>query len=450
MSKSADHATRTPRLIAQGVLWLVLYILLIMLPVALLLLPPRPQGSGFWYDFSLALGFAATTMMGVQFALTARFHHATAPYGIDIVYSFHRHLAVVGTILVLAHPIILIVINPALLHLLQPRHVPSHMLAGIGSIVCLLALVASSLWRKQLRLHYDGWRIAHAVLAVAAVGLALLHIEGVSYYIGEPRKHALWLVLVGSWLLLVLRTRLVKPWLLSRWPYRVVAVERDAPEVWTLTLEPDGHRGIEFEAGQFAWLTLAGSPFAMHEHPFSIASSPVAAPRLQFTIKELGDFTRTIGNTPVGAIAYVDGPYGAFSMDRYPEAPGYVLIAGGIGIVPMVSMLRALADRGDQRPLWLIGANSRLERVALRDVVSTLALRLNLRVIPVLEEPPANWQGEVGYLTADVLNRCLPAQRDRLEYFVCGPTPMIHLVEHGLYSLGVPMARFHTELFDLV
>jgi predicted ferric reductase len=107
----------------------------------------------------------------------------------------------------------------------------------------------------------------------------------------------------------------------------------------------------------------------MKEHPFSMSSPPCADSKLEFTIKELGDFTRTIGQIEPGETAYVDGPYGAFSIDRY-RAPGFVFIGGGIGLPPLMSMMRALAERGDRRPHLLLTANSRWERITFRVAVS--------------------------------------------------------------------------------
>jgi NAD(P)H-flavin reductase len=86
----------------------------------------------------------------------------------------------------------------------------------------------------------------------------------------------------------------------------------------------------------------------------------------------------------------------------------------------------------------------------LRETISELASHLDLRVVHVLSEPPPGWEGESGYVRTDLLDRHLPANRHELEYFVCGPEPMIAAVERSLYELGVPLSRAHSELFDLV
>lgn len=448
---TAAGVVPTPaRLVAEGVFWLGVYLALVLAPLFVLLIGPSPPGLGFWWDLSVALGFAGLAMMGVQFLLTARFRRATAPYGIDIIYYFHRYLGIVILLIVLAHPVLLIAENPILMGFLNPFVAPWHIGAGVISVVALVALIATSVWRKKFGLAYERWRVAHTLLAVAAVGLALVHIEGVQYYVAGPWKRALWRAFALSWIAVVCYVRLIRPWQLLRHPYRVMDVVRERGDAWTLALEPSGHAGFLFQPGQFAWLTLGGSPFLMKEHPFSFSSSPTpGGGRLEFTIKELGDFTRTIGNVRRDQIGFVDGPYGAFTIDRHP-APGYVFVAGGIGIAPIMSMLRALADRGDRRPLLLFYAYRRWERMTFREAIDTLGSRLNLTVVFVLEEPPDEWKGERGRITRDVLERYLPPDRTSREYFVCGPEAMTQAIERSLHTLGVPMSRVHSELFDLV
>jgi predicted ferric reductase len=185
--------------------------------------------------------------------------------------------------------------------------------------------------------------------------------------------------------------------------------------------------------------------------PFSISSSPVHAQgRLGFTIKELGDFTRTLGTVKVGEHAYVDGPYGAFSIDRVSSPQGFVFVAGGIGIAPMLSMLSALADRSDKRTHRLFFACRNQTRLTGREEIEVLKGRLSLEVIYVLEEALDGWTGAQGRITRELLDKHLPAARGELCYFICGPKLMIHAAEKDLGALGVPARRVHSELFDLV
>ena len=434
----------------SAAMWISLYLAAVLTPLIILLLAPGPPGGGVWWDLAMGLGFAALVMLCVQFLLTARFRRATAPFGIDLIYYFHRYLAYVAVVLVLAHPLLLIALNPALISYLTPRGTPWEMNAGVGSVVLLLILVLVSVWRKRLGIPYEAWRVTHLVLAMGIVGLAMAHIAGVAYYTATPVLRGLWIAVGGSVLGVVLWVRVWRPWQLLRRPFRVTGIQPEPGRSWALSVEPEGHPGFQFLPGQFAWITIGHSPFAMQDHPFSIASSPSADGRLEFTIKELGDFTRTVGGIQPGTRVHVDGPYGSFSPDRFPHAAGYVFIAGGIGIAPMVGMLRALAERGDRRCHVLFAAHSHWDRVPLGGAVARLERQMELKVVHVVEEPPRGWTGEAGWITEEMLARHLPAARGDLHYFVCGPTPMIRAVEGFLQRLDVSPNRVHSEIFELV
>ncbi len=435
--------------VIRGVLWAGFYILLVMLPLGVLLLGKVPPGTVFGWDFAVALGFSALAIMFTMFLLTARFKWTTNAFGIDIIYYFHRWIALVAFILLLAHPLILVGVEPLLLEDLKPD-APWHMVAGNVALVAVILLVITSVWRKSLHLHYDVWRFLHAVFAVLAVGLAVVHIAGVNYYVEAPWKRVLWLVLAVSVVLLLLYVRIVRPLLIMRRPYHVVDVSAERGDSWTLTVAPDGHTGLTFMPGQFVWLNLWHQPLAMREHPFSIASSALEPQRMKFTIKCLGDFTSQIKEVTPGQRLYLDGPFGAVSIDRYPAAPGYVFVAGGIGIAPILSMLRTLADRGDRRPLRLFYAYRSLEQLTASEDLQALQARLHLNSIIVLNDPPPEWTGESGFITRELLQRHLPGNHVELEYFLCGPTPMTASLEHSLDAIGVPLRRIHTELFDMV
>ncbi len=430
--------------------WICAYLALVLFPFALLLIGERPHAGGFWWDFALALGYSGFSMMAVLFWLTARFKHASAPFGIDILYYFHRYLAVAAFVVLLLHVGVFWLRNRPALGVLDPREAPWHMTAGRVALLGFATLLTTSLLRKRLHLAYERWRRAHVVLAVLAMGAAVGHIEGAGTYLADPTRRWLWTLLAGSWLVLTLHVRLLRPSRLRRRPYRVTELIKQPGRSWTLKLSAESGRRLDYRAGQFAWLALRASPFALAEHPFSFSSCPADGDMLEFTIKELGDFTSTIGSVQPGEIAYVDGPYGGFELDRYADAPGFIFAAGGAGIAPVISVLRDLAARGERRPLWLFYGNRRWDRVVFREELEALCRRLDLRVVHVLGEPPPDWSGEAGYVDGAVLARHLPADCRLQHAFVCGPVPMIRMVEEGLQRLHMPSSHVHSELFDLV
>ncbi len=214
-------------------------------------------------------------------------------------------------------------------------------------------------------------------------------------------------------------------------------------------MAPDGHPGFRFRPGQFGWLTVWASPFKITGHPFSFSSSAEAADgRVEMTIRNLGDFTSAIPRVTVGQRVYLDGPYGAFTIGN--PADMHVLIAGGIGITPMMSMIRTLADRGDPRPVTLLYGSKDWESIMFREELEALQARLNLTVVHVLSDPPAGWTGEQGRITAEVFRRHLAPPHADHEYFICGPGPMMDAIEQALGELHVPMAKYHSERYSFV
>jgi predicted ferric reductase len=146
---------------------------------------------------------------------------------------------------------------------------------------------------------------------------------------------------------------------------------------------------------------------------------------------------------------YVDGPYGVFTPDLYPSAPGFLFIAGGVGIAPIMSMLRTFADRNDTRRLELIYGNGSWDRVLFREEIDSLKDRLHISLTHVLSKPPAGWDGATGILSQKVLTELLRNVPKDFVVFVCGPKEMIKSAQRTLLQIGVPLRRIHFEHFDM-
>jgi predicted ferric reductase len=438
-------------LLLRGILWVQLYLLISVAPLLFALLGETPPGRGLLTELSVALGFVGLSMLGLQFVITARFGNVAAPYGMDVVIRFHRGISLVAFGFILAHPILLFVTDPATLELLRFWDAPWRARFGLLSVVGLIAIVGTSLRREELGLSYEVWKVTHGVLAVAIVVTALLHVQLVGHYVDSVWKQLLWGAMSAALVGVLGYVRIVAPILRFRRPWEVVSVEPAGGDAWHVTVRPVGHPGLDAVPGQYAWLVVGSGPFSVEQHPFSL-SHDAEHPEgwVRFTIKELGDWSSTVGDLEPGTRAYVDGAYGAFSPDR-AEAPGYVFVAGGVGITPILGILHTLAARGDKRPMTVVHADKSVDDLTASDELAELQDQLDLEVVTVLEDPPAGWEGDTGLPDADLLDRVAPdRQRERFQYFVCGPPPMLDAVEDSLEKRGVPVENIQVERFALV
>ncbi len=437
------------RYAVYGAAWVAVYLLFILAPLFVLLVGSLPPARDFWTEFAVALGYSGLAMMGLQFGLTARFRYVTEPWGEDVIYHFHRQISLVAVGLVVVHALILFVTRPEMLAPLNFIQAPWSARFAVVSIIAVIALVVTALWRVRLNIGYETWHLTHIALAILAIMAGILHMMASGFYLVDPWKQALWIGLTIFWIGLLLYVRIVKPLFMLRRPYRVSEVRKERGDTSTLVMHPDGHPGFRFSPGQFGWLTLWGSPFKITGHPFSFSSSAeVTDGRVEMSIRNLGDFTSAIHEVPEGQRVYLDGPYGAFTIGN--PADMHVLIAGGVGITPMMSMILTLADQGDTRPVTLLYGSRDWESITFREELEALKKRLKLTIVHVLADPPAGWTGEQGFITAEMFKRHLPPPYADHEYFICGPNMMMDAIEKALGELNVPLSKYHSERYSFV
>ncbi|MDJ0950552.1 MAG: ferredoxin reductase family protein [Alphaproteobacteria bacterium] len=431
---------------------LAAYVIVALAPLGLAYaegLPPR----GFWDELSSALAIVAFAMLLMEFVLSGRFRTASGRIGIDLTMRFHQLIARSLAAFILIHPFLYTTpLDRAL-----PWDASGQLTLGLdaasiatGVIGWLLLglLIVTGIARDKLPYRYETWRVSHGLGAAAIAIAGTHHAIDAGRYSGQPTLALFWLALCGIALLTLFVVYVVTPLRQLRHPYRVISVEKAALKTWTVVIEPSDGPAIDFRAGQFVWLTLGRTPFAITEHPFSISSCPADRPRLGFTIKEAGDATKSIGALPVGSRAFVDGPHGNVVLPD-ERAPGLTLIAGGVGIAPIMGILRQLRADNDPRPVTLIYGNRVAEQILYRAELGEMTQELRLDLHLVLSEPPPSWDGPVGFLDKPVLSRLLDLEADagRL-YIVCGPAPMIDSVEDVLAELGVPMRQILSEKFS--
>jgi ferredoxin-NADP reductase len=261
----------------------------------------------------------------------------------------------------------------------------------------------------------------------------------------SPGLRAWWAALVTIALgLFAWRNVFVPRW--GRRCFRVESIRAEARGVWTIDLVPEGGRPLRYLPGQFMFLTLLRAAAPAEEHPFTISSSPSETGVLSATIKESGDFTRTIGLTRRGDRALVEGPFGRFSVVHH-AAERFLFISAGVGSTPFASMLRFLSDTGDPRPVLYLCANRTEADIAFREELARVPS--NVKVCHLLSQPGPGWSGARGHLDEEALRSLAGGSLDGAAVFLCGPPAFMSSARRSLRSLGVPRAHIHLERFTV-
>ena len=389
------------------------------------------------------IGFS---ILALQFVITARLRWVEAPFGLDVLLGFHRAMALVAMALLCVHPVL--VAREEGWSLITGMHVHWFVWVGRLTFAVLVSQVVVSLSRRVVRLSYDRWRRLHNPTALGTLALGFVHSVGA----GDDMHGGSLLVWCGVMALALgfwVYRHVVRPRLLRRHPFRVVEVKPEASRVWTLTLEPDRGRPFHFAPGQFQFLRLNSAAVPSEEHPFTIASSPARGDQISLTIKESGDFTAGISRVRPGDRATVDGPFGRFSHTLHPKDADLVFVAGGVGITPLMSMLRYMRDRSEPRRVQLVYACRGVADVMFTSELEAMQADGHpaLRVIYVLEDAPSAWPGETGRLDADRIAK-LCEEIERKTFYLCCPPLMMRALIRGLRRMGVRPDRIHADYFS--
>ncbi|GHF37187.1 ferredoxin reductase family protein [Seohaeicola zhoushanensis] len=432
-------------------LLLAIYLAITLAPLGLSAFSGRPARS-LWDELASGAGMLAYAIILAEFLLSGRFRSISRRIGMDVTMRFHQLFARSALVFALLHPFLYRAPSKPPYPWDTTRQLTltddlSAIASGVAAWLLLTPLVLQAIGRDRLDMRYEVWRLMHGLGAAAVAALLLHHTLAAGRYSADPVLAAVWIGLFAIALASLLSIYLVKPVLKRMRPWVVDSVRPVAARTWEVTLAPRGHGGLRYLAGQFAWLNIGHGPASLFENPFSISSAPAAGNRVAFIIKELGDFTRTVGRIRPGTPAYLDAPHGHLCVAGRDE-PGIALIAGGVGIAPLLGILRQLRLDRDPRPTLLAYGNRVAEQIVCRDEIDDLARHHGTRVIHALQEPPPGWTGHSGMLDAAFFRDHLadPGMREWL-FVICGPPAMMDAAETALIGLGVPARQIICERF---
>jgi len=406
------------------------------------------------YALGRVMALMAFTLILCQFILSSKIGFLERGFGLDRQISVHRRFGQIGLVLLLLHPILLYSFTAS-----QGFTDPSSALEALGlidrsftgplsygaafnSYIILfgfLLVIGTAGIYGRIRFGYETWRKIH-YLTYALLPLAFVHSMALGSDLQTGLLRYYWVGLFAVFILVLLH-RVWKRISIRRNPYGIDSVSRVNHDVWNLKFSgPE----IERKPGQFMILQLGRKGRVSEGHPFTISSGPQDP--LAVTVKSVGDFTSTIGDTEVSDTAYIDAPYGVFSFLNF-DAGELVFIAGGIGITPFLSMLRYMRDSGSEEKVTLILGNKTQEDIVFGEELEAMSNQLSsLKIVHVLSRE--QWEGETGFIDQELLKRYIE-DFQKPEFFICGPPPMMDMVEEALTGLGVDRDRIHDERFSL-
>jgi ferredoxin-NADP reductase len=220
----------------------------------------------------------------------------------------------------------------------------------------------------------------------------------------------------------------------------------------TMAFQLEKPRHFNFKPGQYIELTIPDPEHGVANqitHTFSIASSPLSKDLLLTTRMRNTLFKRTLAALPVGSAAQIEGPMGSFHLHNNTARPA-VLLAGGIGVAPFLSILSYAVQERLSHPLFLFYANRQLKDAAFIDDLWQLK-RENprLRFVPTLTRPTdlgPSWTGRTGHISSEMIFAEVGQMRGPI-YYIAGPPDMVAATIQTLGNAGVNEDDTRTEEF---
>jgi glycine betaine catabolism B len=202
---------------------------------------------------------------------------------------------------------------------------------------------------------------------------------------------------------------------------------------------------LTYKPGQYFIITIKHDNMELTHH-FSFSSSPTEKDHFEFTKKFTDhEYSLALKSTKIGDWARIDAPYGQFIFDG--EYPKIALLAGGIGITPLISIIKNATDKRLDTKITLFYGCRTENDIAFKDQLETMQNEnRNLKMICVVNQPSSQWTGEIGIITSEMIMKALPDFRENV-FFTCGPPPMVKAMETIIESLGLPRSQMKQEFF---
>jgi predicted ferric reductase len=393
---------------------------------------PRTIVSSPFLSIAQICGLLGAVLFSLSFILATRLAIVEEAFdGLDRAYRAHHRAGVWAFSLLTAHFLALAINSTDIFNAIFVWLIPAYVYGAIALV--LLAAIATTIIFIQI--PYRAFVIIQKFFAIP-LAFGILHLFTVTSDVSRYRPLGAWIATImliglGAWLY-----REILYYIIAPKAFYAVKEKRDmGSDISEFTLVPE-KSNLKFSPGQFGYFSFSSKAVSKEAHPFSFTSPPDEK-NLRFAAKELGDYTDKLKNAAAGDRVRVHGSYGKFLSD-FNAADNNVLIAGGIGITPFLSLVRSGAKF--PKTIFFYCANSMLDAVYDAELKKLAGSDGSYRYL--IHESDRR-----GHITADIIEKHCNGVKDK-KFYICGPTMMMKEISDGLKRKGVPFREIHFESFN--
>ncbi|MDD5152594.1 MAG: ferric reductase-like transmembrane domain-containing protein [Candidatus Pacebacteria bacterium] len=392
-------------------------------------------------SFLIALGRLAGLLSEflilIQLLLISRFSFVEKEYGFDKLADLHRKIGLFLGIFLISHPLLLTFGYAKLNNINFAKQFITFQTGWSGvftaTVAFLIIVITAFISTKAIRnkIKYEVWYFAHLPLYIA-VAIAFGH----QVNTGDMSQggaifywYLINLVAVGT----LVAFRFIKPaYSFFKHSFVIEKIVKENDNVYSIYIAGKKMEQYKFASGQYATLIFLQKNMWFH-HPFSFSDSHNGE-NLRFTVKSSGDFTSKIENLKKGTRVWIDGPLGTFTLEKSINKK-YLFIAGGIGITPILSIMKSIEDK---KSAILLYSNKRKEEIIFQKEIAESGI----------ETYYFNTDPGVGNRINDQkIAKFCSDYKDR-DIYLCGPIQMTSSLMQSIKNNGVSSEQIHFEKFN--
>ncbi len=382
-------------------------------------------------------GLLSAYLIMIQLILISRFSLIEKEYGFDKLNKLHRWIGSFLGFFLVIHPLSLIIgyagVNEtSLFHqFMNFQTAWEDILPATVAFVIIILTAIISLNKIRKKIPYEVWYFAHLPLYLAII-LSFGHQTETGDVSSGNAMNYWYLINIITFGILI-GYRFLKPaYSFFKHKFVIERVVKENEDIYSVYVSGKRMGDYNFESGQYANLIFMQKNMWFH-HPFSYSDS-YNGNNIRFSIKASGDFTSKINNLKVGTRVWIDGPLGTFTLKKATKNK-YLFIAGGIGITPILSMIKSIEEKNNAMLLY----SNKTEKDSVFDKE---LIESNIKSYNFYTE-----KSQDNRIDIEKINNLCPDFKER-DIYICGPSQMIIDLVKKLENNLVPTRQIHFEQFN--